>query len=141
MVQTYLTSGAPYIELYVQFASPNDAFATAVREEYTTSARHSVSGLQNMKPPVLGSGMEYTTPVRHSISGWDMHLCGSMFDAGNTYWRTTSTSSGWQSTFNWGHYETPRRRDDVFLTTSTGEGTSYIVDDDGLEDESDVDPP
>ncbi|MFQ6664883.1 hypothetical protein Gotur_031845, partial [Gossypium turneri] len=34
----------------------------------------------------------------------------------------------------------PRRRDDVLPTTSTGEGTSYVVDGAGLEDDSDVDP-
>ncbi|MFQ6629809.1 hypothetical protein Gotur_007941 [Gossypium turneri] len=90
---------------------------------------------------MFGSGMEYTSPARHSISGWDMHLGGSMFDAGNTYWGTTSTSSGWQSTSNWRRYETPRRRDDVLPTTSTGEGTSYVADNGGLEDDSDVDPP
>lgn len=35
----------------------------------------------------------------------------------------------------------PKRRDNVLPTTSTGEGTSYIADDCGLEDDSDVDPP
>ncbi|MFQ6651644.1 hypothetical protein Gotur_023887 [Gossypium turneri] len=35
----------------------------------------------------------------------------------------------------------PRRRDDVLPTTSTGEGTSYVADDGGLEDDSDLDPP
>ncbi|KAH1066859.1 hypothetical protein J1N35_031846 [Gossypium stocksii] len=59
MVQTHLASGAPYLELYVQFSSPNDAFtastSTAVREEYTTPARHSVSGWQNTEAPVFGS--------------------------------------------------------------------------------------
>ncbi|KAL1081464.1 hypothetical protein V6Z11_D09G066600 [Gossypium hirsutum] len=64
-----------------------------------------------------------------------------MFDAGNTYWGTASTSSGWQSTSNWGCYETPRRKDDVFPTTSTDKGTSYVADNGELEDESDVDPP
>ncbi|MFQ6648358.1 hypothetical protein Gotur_021002 [Gossypium turneri] len=34
-----------------------------------------------------------------------------------------------------------RRRDDVLPTTSTGEGTSYVAGDGGLEDDSDVDPP
>ncbi|KAH1082902.1 hypothetical protein J1N35_022663 [Gossypium stocksii] len=38
MVQTHLASGAPYLELYVQFVSLNDTFATAIREEYTTPA-------------------------------------------------------------------------------------------------------
>ncbi|KAK8278800.1 hypothetical protein V6Z12_D09G067500 [Gossypium hirsutum] len=69
MVQTHLTSGAPYIELYVQFASPNDAFATAVQKEYINPARHSISGLQNTELPMFGSGMEYTTLARHSVSG------------------------------------------------------------------------
>ncbi|KAK5802645.1 hypothetical protein PVK06_030256 [Gossypium arboreum] len=141
MVQTHLASRAPYIELYVQFASPNDTFAAAVRKEYMTPARHSISGLHNTEPPVFGSGMEYTTPARHSVSGWDMHLGGSMFDAGNTYWGTTSTYSARQSTSNWGRYETPRRRDDVLPMTSIGEGTSYVADDGGLDDEFDVDPP
>ncbi|MFQ6662442.1 hypothetical protein Gotur_030281 [Gossypium turneri] len=63
MVQTHLVSGAPYIELYVQFTVPNNAFVTAVREEYTTPARHSISGLQNTEPPMFGSGMKYTTPA------------------------------------------------------------------------------
>lgn len=31
--------------------------------------------------------------------------------------------------------------DDIFPTTSTGEGTSYVADDGGLEDDFDVDPP
>ncbi|KAH1063946.1 hypothetical protein J1N35_028933 [Gossypium stocksii] len=70
MVQTHLASGAPYLELYVQFSSPNDAFAastsTAVREEYTTSTRHSVNGWQNTEAPVFGNNTEYTTPARHS---------------------------------------------------------------------------
>ncbi|MFQ6657499.1 hypothetical protein Gotur_027140 [Gossypium turneri] len=70
-----------------------------------------------------------------------MHLGRSMFDAENTYWGTTSTSSGWQSESSGGRYETPRRRDDVLPTTSTGKGTSYVTDDGGFEDESDVDPP
>ncbi|KAK5812558.1 hypothetical protein PVK06_027993 [Gossypium arboreum] len=85
--------------------------------------------------------MEYTTSARHSVSGWDMHLGGSMFDAGNTYWEITSIYSAWQSTSSWGRYEMPRRRDDVLPMTSTGEGTSYVTDDGGLDDESDVDPP
>ncbi|MFQ6645133.1 hypothetical protein Gotur_019795, partial [Gossypium turneri] len=70
-----------------------------------------------------------------------MYIGGSMYDAGNTYWGTTSSSSGWQSTSNWGRYKMPRRRDDVLLTTSTGEGTSYVTNDAGLEDDSDVDLP
>ncbi|MFQ6643484.1 hypothetical protein Gotur_017566 [Gossypium turneri] len=86
MVQTHLASGAPYIELYVQFTSPNDAIATGVREVYTTPARHSVSGLQNTEQRMFGSGVKYTTPARHSVGGWDMHLGRSMFDARNTYW-------------------------------------------------------
>ncbi|KAH1031915.1 hypothetical protein J1N35_044089 [Gossypium stocksii] len=45
------------------------------------------------------------------------------------------------STSNWGRYETSTRRDDVHPTTSTGEGTSYVADDGGLDDVSDVDPP
>ncbi|KAH1113795.1 hypothetical protein J1N35_007173 [Gossypium stocksii] len=39
-----------------------------------TLARHSVSGRSNTEVPVFGGSMEYTTPARHSISGWDMHL-------------------------------------------------------------------
>ncbi|PPR90163.1 hypothetical protein GOBAR_AA30521 [Gossypium barbadense] len=78
MVQTHLASGSPYLELYVQFSSSNDAFAistsNAVREEYMTPARHSVSGWQNMEAPVFCSSMEYTTPARHFVGGWDMHL-------------------------------------------------------------------
>ncbi|MFQ6646358.1 hypothetical protein Gotur_020222, partial [Gossypium turneri] len=70
-----------------------------------------------------------------------MFIGGSMFDVGNTYWVTASSSSGWQSTSNWGRYEMPRRMDDVLPMTSTGEGTSYAADDCGLEDDSDVDPP
>ncbi|MFQ6625723.1 hypothetical protein Gotur_005185 [Gossypium turneri] len=53
----------------------------------------------------------------------------------------TSTSTGWQYTSNWGRYEMPRRRDDVLPTTSTDKGTSYVVDNSGLENDSDVDPP
>ncbi|MFQ6643985.1 hypothetical protein Gotur_017902 [Gossypium turneri] len=90
---------------------------------------------------MFGSGVECTSPARHSIGGWDMYVSGSMYDAGNTYWGTTSSSNGWQSTSNWGHYEMSRRRDDVLPTKSTGEGTSYVADDVGLEDDSDVDPP
>ncbi|KAK5777035.1 hypothetical protein PVK06_045000 [Gossypium arboreum] len=85
--------------------------------------------------------MEHPTPVRHSVSGWDMHLSGSMFDAGNTYWGMTSTSSGWQSTSDWKRCEMSIRRDDVLPTTSTGEGTSYVAHDDRSDDESDADPP
>ncbi|KAH1098022.1 hypothetical protein J1N35_014943 [Gossypium stocksii] len=148
MGQTHLASGAPYLELYVQFSSPNDAFAasisTVVREEYTTPARHSVSGWQNTEAPVSGSSTKYTIPTQHSVSGLDMHLDGSISDAGNTYWGRTSTSTGWQSTSDWGHYETSRRRDDVLPTTSTSEGTSYVAanggSDDESDDESDVDP-
>ena len=69
MVQTHLASGAPYIELYVQFTSPNDALASGVREVYATPARHSVSGLQNTEQPMFGSSVEYTTLTRHSVSG------------------------------------------------------------------------
>ncbi|KAH1073799.1 hypothetical protein J1N35_026127 [Gossypium stocksii] len=131
--------------LYVQFSSPNDAFAastfTAGREEYTTPARLSVSGWKNMKVLVFGSSMEYPTPTRHSVSGWDMHLNGSMFDAGNTYWGMTPTSSGWQSTSDWRHYETSTRRDDILPMMSTGEGTLYVAYDYGSDDESDADPP
>ncbi|KAH1091150.1 hypothetical protein J1N35_018407 [Gossypium stocksii] len=65
MVQTHLASGSPYLELYVQFSLPNEAFQistfTVVREEYKTPARHSVSGRQNMEAPVFGGSMEYTT--------------------------------------------------------------------------------
>ncbi|KAK5812675.1 hypothetical protein PVK06_028113 [Gossypium arboreum] len=121
MVQTHLASGSPYLELYVQFSSSNDAFAastfTAGREEYTTPARHSVSGWQNTEVPI-----------------------GSMFDAGNTYSRMTSTSSGWQSISDWRRCETSIIRDDVLPTTSTGEGTFYFAHDDGLDNESDADP-
>ncbi|MFQ6635254.1 hypothetical protein Gotur_012241 [Gossypium turneri] len=70
-----------------------------------------------------------------------MYVDGSMFDAGNTYWGTASSFSGWQSTSNWGRYEMPKRRDDVLPTMSTGERTSYAVDDGGLEDDSDMDSP
>ncbi|KAH1097540.1 hypothetical protein J1N35_014461 [Gossypium stocksii] len=52
----------------------------------------------------------------------------------------TSTSSGWQSTSDWGRYETFTRKDDVLLTTYTSEGTSYAVNDGGLDNESNVDP-
>ncbi|KAH1031922.1 hypothetical protein J1N35_044096 [Gossypium stocksii] len=38
-------------------------------------------------------------------------------------------------------YEISTRRDDVLPTVSTSEGTSYVVDDGGLDNESDVDPP
>ncbi|PPS20356.1 hypothetical protein GOBAR_AA00245 [Gossypium barbadense] len=145
MVQTYLARGSPYLELYVQFSSPNDAFATSTsnadREEYTTPSRHFISGWQNTEAPVFSSSMKYTTPARHSVGGWDMHLGSSKFDIGNIYWGMTSTSSGWQSTSDWGHYETSRRRDDVLLMTSTSEGTSFVADDGGSNDESDVDSP
>ncbi|MFQ6636792.1 hypothetical protein Gotur_012907 [Gossypium turneri] len=90
---------------------------------------------------MFGSGVECTSPARHSVGGWDMYVDGSMFDAGNTYWGMASSSSGWQSTSNWGRYEMPRRKDDVLPTTSTGEGTLYVVNNGGLEDDSDVDPP
>ncbi|MFQ6637382.1 hypothetical protein Gotur_013513 [Gossypium turneri] len=69
MVQTHLASGAPYIELYVQFTSPNDVLATGVRDVYTTLGRHSVSGLQNTEQLMFGSGVEYTSPARHSVGG------------------------------------------------------------------------
>ena len=85
--------------------------------------------------------MENTTPTRHSVSGWDMHLSGLMFDPGHTYWGMTSTSNGCQYISNWGCYEMSIRRVDVLPTTSTGEQTSYVADDGGLDDESDVDPP
>ncbi|KAH1038221.1 hypothetical protein J1N35_039964 [Gossypium stocksii] len=131
--------------LYVQFSSPNDTFATStsniVREEYTTPVRHSVSGWQNTEVPVFGSSIEYTTSARHSINRWDMHLGGSMFDTGNTYWGMTLTSGGWHSTSDWRHYETSTRKDDVLPTTSTGEGTSYVADNGRSDDESYVDPP
>ncbi|KAH1114428.1 hypothetical protein J1N35_007806 [Gossypium stocksii] len=121
LVQTHLASGAPYLELYVQFTSPNDVFAastsTAIREEYTASARHSVS-----------SNTEYTTLARHSVSGWDIHLSESISDAGNTYWGT-STSTGWQAISNWGRYETSKRRDDVLPMRSIGKGTLYVAAD------------
>ncbi|KAH1131539.1 hypothetical protein J1N35_002917 [Gossypium stocksii] len=54
--------------------------------------------------------MEYPTPTRHSVSGCDMHLSGSMFDARNTYWGMTSTSSGWQSKSDWRRCETSTMR-------------------------------
>ncbi|KAK5803690.1 hypothetical protein PVK06_031339 [Gossypium arboreum] len=85
MVQTHLASGSPYLELYVQFSSPNETFATStstvIRDKYTTPSQHSVSGRQNTKAPVFGGSMENTTPARHSISGRNMHISGSMFDA------------------------------------------------------------
>ncbi|KAH1115064.1 hypothetical protein J1N35_008442 [Gossypium stocksii] len=116
MVRTHLTSGSPYLELYVQFSSPSETFVTStstvVREEDTTHTRHFVSGGQNMEAPVFGGSMKYTTLIRHS-----------------------------QSTSDWVCYETSIRRNDILLTTSTGEGTSYVADDGGLDDESDVDPP
>ncbi|PPS12913.1 hypothetical protein GOBAR_AA07723 [Gossypium barbadense] len=81
-----------------------------------------------------------TRPLPDTL-GWDMHLSGSMFDVGNTYWGMTSTSSGWQSTSDWRRCETSIRRGDVLPTTSTSEGTLYIAHDDGSDDESDADPP
>ncbi|KAK5824526.1 hypothetical protein PVK06_019301 [Gossypium arboreum] len=58
IVQTHLASGLPYLELYVQFSSPNEIFATStstvVQEEYTTPTRHSISERQNMEAPVFG---------------------------------------------------------------------------------------
>lgn len=40
MVRTHLASGSPYLEIYVQFSSSNETFATstsiAIQEEYTT---------------------------------------------------------------------------------------------------------
>ncbi|KAH1047560.1 hypothetical protein J1N35_038344 [Gossypium stocksii] len=145
MVQTHLASGSPYLELYVQFSSPNEAFetltSTAIREEYTTPARDFVTRRQNTKAPMFGSSMEYTTPAQHLVSGWDMHLNRSMFDARITYWGMTSTSSDWQSTSDWGRYEMSIRRDDVLPMTSTGEGTSYAANNGVLDDEFDVDPP
>ncbi|KAK5832855.1 hypothetical protein PVK06_016658 [Gossypium arboreum] len=125
VVQTHLASGSPYLELYVQFSSPNHAFATSTftagREEYTTPVRHSVSGWQNTELPVFCSSMEYPTLARHSGK--------------------TSTSSGWQSTFDWRRCETSIRRDDVLPTMSTEEGTFYIAHDDESDNESDADPP
>ncbi|KAH1031892.1 hypothetical protein J1N35_044066 [Gossypium stocksii] len=145
MVQTHFDSGLPYLELYVQFSSPNEALATSksivIREEYTTPTRYYVSGRQNTKAPISGGSIEYTTHALHSVSGWDMHLGGSIFDTRNTYWGMKSTSSCWQSTSDWGHYETSTRRDDVLSTMFTGKGTSFVADDGELEDESDVDPP
>ncbi|KAH1083043.1 hypothetical protein J1N35_022804 [Gossypium stocksii] len=70
-----------------------------------------------------------------------MHIGWSMFDARNTYWGMTSTSIGWQFTSDWKRYETSTRRDDVLSATSIGEGTSYVTNDGGLDDESDVKPP
>ncbi|KAK5783935.1 hypothetical protein PVK06_038452 [Gossypium arboreum] len=70
IMQTHIASGSPYLKLYVQFSSPNDAFATltftAVREEYTTPTQHSVSGRQNTEVPMFSGSMEYTTLARHS---------------------------------------------------------------------------
>ncbi|PPR94799.1 hypothetical protein GOBAR_AA25869 [Gossypium barbadense] len=97
MVEAHLASGSPYLELYVQFASPNDAFvtstSTAIQEKYTTSARNSADGWQNMESSLFFNNMKYTTPGRDSVSAWDMHLGGSTFDTENTYWGTTSTTS------------------------------------------------
>ncbi|KAH1040466.1 hypothetical protein J1N35_042209 [Gossypium stocksii] len=45
-----------------------------------------------------------------------------------------------QSTFDWGRYETSTKRDDILLTTFIGDRTSYVVDDDGPDDESNMDP-
>ncbi|KAH1032644.1 hypothetical protein J1N35_044818 [Gossypium stocksii] len=87
------------------------------------------------------SSMEYTTATRHSVSGWDMHLGGLMFDARKMYWGMASTFSGWQSKSDWRRYKTSTRRDDVLPMTSTSEGISYVADDGGSDDESDVDPP
>ncbi|KAH1055182.1 hypothetical protein J1N35_033247 [Gossypium stocksii] len=111
-----------------------------IKEEYTTPARHSVSGWQNTEALVFSSSTEYTTPARHSVSGLDMHLSESISDARNTYWGTL-TSTGWQDISDWGRCETSIRRDDVLPTTSTGEGTSYVAADGGSDDESDMDPP
>ncbi|KAK5775168.1 hypothetical protein PVK06_043037 [Gossypium arboreum] len=88
-----------------------------------------------MEASVFGCSMKYTTLSRHSVGGWDMHLSGLIFVTGNTYWGMTSTSSGWQSTSDWGRYETFRRRDDVLSTTFTGEGTLFVADDGGSDEE------
>ncbi|MFQ6671595.1 hypothetical protein Gotur_036093 [Gossypium turneri] len=69
MVQTHLASGAPYVELYVKFTSPNDVLTTGVREEYTTPGQHSVSGLQNVKQLMFSSNVECTSPTRHFVGG------------------------------------------------------------------------
>ncbi|XP_052886906.1 uncharacterized protein LOC128295383 [Gossypium arboreum] len=85
--------------------------------------------------------MEYPTPARHSVSRWDMHLSGSIFDARNTYWGMTSTSSGWQSTSDRRCCKMSIRRDDVLPTMSTSEGTFYVAHGDGSGNECDADPP
>ncbi|XP_016707059.1 uncharacterized protein [Gossypium hirsutum] len=95
----------------------------------------------DIKVSVFCKNLEYTTPGRDSVSVWDIHLGGSTFDTENTYWGTTSTTSGSQSTSDWGRYGTSTRRDYLLPTTSTGEGTSFVTDDGGSDDESDVDPP
>ncbi|KAH1039027.1 hypothetical protein J1N35_040770 [Gossypium stocksii] len=72
MVQTHLASGAPCLELYVQFSSPNDAFAastsTVVREKYTTPTQHSVSGWQNTEAPVRRDDVLPTTSIGEGTS-------------------------------------------------------------------------
>ncbi|PPS16953.1 hypothetical protein GOBAR_AA03616 [Gossypium barbadense] len=90
--------------------------------------------LEAMVQTHLASGSPY-------LDLYDMHLSGSMFDARNTYWGMTLTSSGWQSTSNWRRCETFIRRDDVLPTTPTSEGTFYVAYDDGSDNKSDADPP
>ncbi|KAH1122900.1 hypothetical protein J1N35_006060 [Gossypium stocksii] len=65
-----------------------------------------------------------------------MHLSGSIFNAGNTYWEMVSTSSGWQSTCDFGRSETYTRIDDVLPTMSTGEETFNMADVGGSENDN-----
>ncbi|XP_012468726.1 uncharacterized protein LOC105786794 [Gossypium raimondii] len=52
-----------------------------------------------------------------------------------------TSTCGWQSTSDWGRYEMYTIRDDALLTTSISEGTLYVIDVGGSDDEPDVDPP
>ncbi|KAH1056548.1 hypothetical protein J1N35_034613 [Gossypium stocksii] len=76
MVQTHLASGSPYLKLYVQFSSPNDAFGTST---------------------FTAGGEEYMPPAPHSISGWCFGRSSQDEFRNNSYLNTTDGEGGSQN--------------------------------------------
>ncbi|KAH1046524.1 hypothetical protein J1N35_037308 [Gossypium stocksii] len=127
-VQTYIDSGSLFLKLYVEFSMPNEGIRSSI-PLYIRKAR-TVKNVDSLT--TLLESSHYDIPKssigRHStISALDFHR-----------------GSDWQSTCDFGHFDTYTRRDDVLPTTSTGEGTSNMANVNGSKNEygngSDVDP-
>ncbi|KAH1046939.1 hypothetical protein J1N35_037723 [Gossypium stocksii] len=120
MVQTYIDSGSPFLKLYMKISRPDETprASTSILVQETRT-------VENVDSPM----------TQLCVSGFDINFGQWVFNTWNTYMGMASTSRYWQSTNDSGCFNNYTRRDDVLLTTSTGEGTSSTIDVGGFENE------